>query len=81
MFFGKIGKNMKSQLFFPFESCSPWIDISNEVLCASNGDRMPNYNPGKLIYQFTQTGPIVLALHLLGIGFWIFRLSIVSNNK
>jgi len=42
---------------FIVEIFSPRIDISNEVLCAS----------------FTQTGPIVLEFHLLGLGFWMFR--------
>ena len=37
-----------------------------EIVCQS-------YVPGKLMYQFTQAGPIVLALLLLGFGFWIFR--------
>ena len=27
------------------KSCSPWIDISNEVLSASNGDHMPKLRP------------------------------------
>ena len=28
-----------------------------------------SYVPRKLKHQFTQTGPIVLVLHLLGLGF------------
>ena len=32
-----------------------------------------SYIPWKLKHQFTQTGPIVLVLHLLGLGFWMFR--------
>ena len=27
------------------ESCIPWIDISSEVLCESNGDCMPKLQP------------------------------------
>jgi hypothetical protein len=37
-----------------------------EIVCQS-------YVPGKLMYQLTQTGPIVLAFHLLGLGLWMFR--------
>ena len=37
-----------------------------EIVCQS-------YVPEKLKHQFTQTPPIVLALHLLGLGFWTFR--------
>ena len=32
-----------------------------------------SYVPGKLMYQFTQTGAIVLELPHLGLGFWMFR--------
>ena len=31
------------------------------------------YVPRKLMYQFIQIGPIVLVFHLLGLGFWMFR--------
>jgi hypothetical protein len=37
-----------------------------EIICQS-------YVPGKLMYQLTQTGPIVLVFHLLGLGLWMFR--------
>ena len=37
-----------------------------EIVCQS-------YVPGKLKHQFTQMGPIVLVLHLLWLGFWMFR--------
>ena len=58
---------------FSLKICSPWIDLSNEVLSASNRACMPKLRPRKLVHQFTQTGPIVLALHFLGLGFWLFR--------
>ena len=46
-----------------------------EIVCQS-------YVPGKLKHQFTQTGPIVLALHLLGLGFWDVEGSpLFLNNK
>ena len=54
------------------KSFIPWLDIYNEVLSPSNRDRMPKLRPRKLKHQFTQTGPIVLALHLLQLGFWMF---------
>jgi hypothetical protein len=28
-------------LIFAISSCSPWIDLSNDVSCASNRDSMP----------------------------------------
>jgi hypothetical protein len=32
-----------------------------------------SYDPGKLMHQLTQTGPTwLLALHLLGLGFWMY---------
>ena len=31
--------------FYHKKSCSPQIDISNEVWCMSNGDHMPNLRP------------------------------------
>ena len=41
-----------------------------------------SYAFGKLKHQFTQTGPIVLALHLLGLGFWDVEGSpLFLNNK
>ena len=36
MFFGKIAQ---------IESCNPWIDLSNKLLSASNGDWMPKLRP------------------------------------
>ena len=74
MFFGKTGSNMGPWIDVAhIKSCSSRIDIFNEVWCTSNGDRMPKLHPRKLKHQFTKTGPIVLALHLLGLGFWMFR--------
>ena len=37
-----------------------------EIVCRS-------YVLGKLKHQLTQTGPTVLALHLLELGFWTFQ--------
>ena len=34
-----------SKLIFTISSCSPQIDISNDVSCASNGDSMPKLRP------------------------------------
>ena len=61
------------KIYIHGNSCSPQIDISNDVSYTSNGDRMPKLCPRKLKHQFTQTGPIVLVLHLLWLGFWTFR--------
>ena len=46
---------------------------------APNGDSSQNYVPGKLKHQFTQTRPIVLAHHLLGLGFGRLEFSIVFS--
>ena len=74
MFFGKIGRKIGLQTNFPhIKICIPQIDLSNEVWYASNGIVCQSYVPEKLKHQFTQTRPIVLALHLLGFGFWMFR--------
>ena len=43
---------------------SYWV-CQTEIRCQS-------YVPGNLKHQFTQTGPTVLALHFLGLGFWMF---------
>ena len=63
----------------------PWIDVSHskflvlgQILLTRYGSRQielvcQSYVPKKLKHQFTQTGPIVLALHLIGLGFWTFR--------
>ena len=37
-----------------------------EIVCQS-------YDPGKFMYQFTQNGAHCLVFHLLGLGFWMFR--------
>jgi hypothetical protein len=38
-----------------------------DIICKSNA-------PGKLMYQLTTLGPKnLLAFHLLGLGFWMFR--------
>ena len=42
-----------------------YYDCQTEIVCQS-------YDPRKLMYQFTKTRPIVLVLHLLGLGFWMF---------
>ena len=46
MFFGKTESNMDAWTNVAhIESCSPWIDLSNELLSASNGDQMPKLHP------------------------------------
>ena len=73
-FFGKIGRYM-----------DPWTDFSHskfvflgQIFLTRNGSFQTeivcqSYVPRKLKHQFTQTGPIVLVLHLLGLWFWMFR--------
>ena len=42
---------------FDVYGCSPWIDISNDVSCVSNGGSMPKLWPRELMYRVTQRGP------------------------
>ena len=75
-FFQKMESNM-----------GPWTDVSHskfvvlgQIFLTRYGMRQTeivcqSYAPGKLKHQFAQMGPIVLALHLLGLGFWLFRIS------
>jgi hypothetical protein len=58
----------------PFRMCTPWLDLSDEVPSAPNEDRMQKFTPGKLMYQLPPSGPTnLLVFHLLGLGFWMFR--------
>ena len=46
MFFWKIGSKLCPLIDVShIESCTPQIDLSNELLSASNRDRMPNLRP------------------------------------
>jgi hypothetical protein len=56
-----------------FHKCSPQIDISNDVSCASNGDSMPKLRPREIDVPIYPNGAHILAFHLLGLGFWMFR--------
>ena len=67
--------------YFSFKSCTPRTDISNELSSASNGDQMPKLHLRELNHQFTQTGPTVLALHILRLRFWMFQILHCFNNK
>ena len=45
-FFGKTESNMGPWMDDSHtKSCTPWIDISNEVWCSSNEDRMTKLRP------------------------------------
>ena len=44
-FFGKTGSNMDRRSCCSPKSCSPRIDLSNEVWNTSNRDRMPKLRP------------------------------------
>ena len=73
-FFGKSGRPRNVHLmllasivvFLGQNFLTSYCAHQTEIICQS-------YVPGKLMYQFTQTGPMVLALHLLGLDFWMFR--------
>ena len=64
------------------ESCTPRIDLSNELLSASNGDRMPKLRPREVetpiypnkTHNFGASSPWVRFLDIL--GFTLFL-----NNK
>jgi len=60
-------------VIFVVRSCIPWIDISNDVSCASNGDSIPKLRPWEIDIPIYPDGADILAFHLLGLGFWMFR--------
>jgi len=45
------------------------IDLSNELLYASNGDRMPKLRPREIDVPIYPNGAHNLAFHLLGLDF------------
>ena len=55
------------------KSGSARIDLSNELLYASNGDRMPKLRPRKVDVPIYPNGAHSLAFHLLGLGFGMLR--------
>jgi hypothetical protein len=77
-FFGKMGQTWDHDMFVP-KICSPRIDLSNEVLCTSNGDRMPKLRPREVDVPIYPNGAHSLAFHLLGLGFGCLGFSIVSQ--
>jgi len=54
------------------QNCSSQIDISNEILSASNGDRMPKLQPREVDVLIYPNRAHSLVFHLLGLGFWMF---------
>jgi len=58
---------------FPTQRCSARIDLSNELLNASNGDRMPKLRPREIDVPIYPNGAHNLAFHLLGLGFGMLR--------
>jgi len=55
------------------QSGSAWIDLSNELLYASNGDRMPKLRPWEVGVPIYPNEAHSLAFHLLGLGFGMLR--------
>ena len=49
------------------------MDISNKVLCASNEVRMPKLQPSEVDVPIYPNEAHGLVLHLVGLGFWMFR--------
>ena len=49
------------------------IDLSNELLYASNGDHMPKLRPREVDVPIYPNGAHSLAFHLLGLGFGMLR--------
>jgi hypothetical protein len=66
---------------FSISSCIPQMDLSNDVLCASNGDSIRKLQPREIDVPIYPYKAHILAFHLLGLGFWMFRVSIVSQYK
>ena len=73
MFSQEIWGNMGPWTDVSFQSGSSRIGLSNELLYTSNRDRMPNLRPREVDVPFYPNGAHSLALHLLGLGFLMFR--------
>ena len=58
---------------FAFDSCSPHIDVSDDVSCASNGDSMQKLRPQEIDVPIDPDEAHILVFHLLGLGFSMFR--------
>ena len=58
---------------FTISSCNPRIYLSNEVFYASNGDRMPKLRLREVDVPTYPNGAHSLVFHLLGLGFWMFK--------
>jgi hypothetical protein len=58
---------------FYVNSCSPRISLSNNVSCASNKDNMPKLQPREIDVPIYPDEAHILEFHLLGLGFWMFR--------
>ena len=56
-----------------FKSCISQIDLSNELWFMSNEDRTPKLWPQEVDVPIYQNRAHSLAFHLLGLGFWMFR--------
>jgi hypothetical protein len=52
---------------------SPRIDLSNDVSYASNEDNMPKLQPREIDVPIYPDEAHILAFHLRGLGFWMFR--------
>ena len=46
-------------------SCNPWIDLSNDISCASNGDSMPKLQPREINVPIYLDETHSLAFHLI----------------
>ena len=55
------------------KSGSYQIDLSNELLYASNRDRMPKLQPLEVDVPIYPNGAHSLAFHLLGLGFGMLK--------
>ena len=80
MFFGKTESDI---IFLPcIKICSPWIDLSNEVWYASNGNHMPKLRPWEVetpiyphgAHSFGASSPRVRVLDVYGFPLFL-------NNK
>ena len=74
MIFGKTGSNIECSSMFlsskvvvlRYIFLTRYFSRQREIICQS-------CVPEKLMYEFTQTGTIVLVLHLLGLDFLMFK--------
>jgi hypothetical protein len=73
MFFGYSGACSRHGLLKLANNYTYQLDISKKILCVPNGYCIQNFHPREVDVSTSHLGlAILLELHLLGLGFWVF---------